>query len=54
MLSETLFYWMMIQAYPFSVDDTTKSMQQFNISDIEPPPLIHENSGFLFLLTHSE
>ncbi|KAL1547136.1 myosin-11-like [Salvia divinorum] len=35
---------------PFSVDDMSKSMDSFDISDIEPPPLIRENSGFSFLL----
>ncbi|KAK6164543.1 hypothetical protein DH2020_001407 [Rehmannia glutinosa] len=29
---------------PFSVDDLSKSMDRFDISDIEPPPLIRENS----------
>ncbi|KAK3036849.1 hypothetical protein RJ639_031467, partial [Escallonia herrerae] len=31
---------------PFSVDDLSKSMDRLDISDIEPPPLIRENSGF--------
>ncbi|XP_051118886.1 myosin-11-like [Andrographis paniculata] len=35
---------------PFSVDDLSKSMERFDILDIEPPPLIRENSGFSFLL----
>ncbi|RZB87580.1 Myosin-9 isoform C [Glycine soja] len=35
---------------PFSVDDISKSMEQIDIADIEPPPLIRENSGFSFLL----
>jgi len=39
---------------PFSVDDISKSMQQIDISDIEPPPLIRENSGFVFLLPPPE
>ncbi|THG12482.1 hypothetical protein TEA_022987 [Camellia sinensis var. sinensis] len=34
---------------PFSVDDISKSMQQIEIVNIEPPPLIRENSGFAFL-----
>ncbi|KZV36622.1 myosin-9 [Dorcoceras hygrometricum] len=38
---------------PFSVDDISKSMEQIDISDIEPPPLIRENSGFSFLLPPS-
>ncbi|WOK92378.1 myosin-11-like isoform X1 [Canna indica] len=37
---------------PFSVDDISKSMQPIELSDIEPPPLIRENSGFMFLLPH--
>ncbi|PIA36510.1 hypothetical protein AQUCO_03400422v1 [Aquilegia coerulea] len=39
---------------PFSVDDISKSMEQIDISDIEPPPLIRENSGFMFLLPRVE
>ncbi|TQD92925.1 hypothetical protein C1H46_021405 [Malus baccata] len=39
---------------PFSVDDISKSMEQIDISDIEPPPLIHENSGFSFLLPRAD
>ncbi|KAK1416550.1 hypothetical protein QVD17_32341 [Tagetes erecta] len=39
---------------PFSVDDISKSMDQIEISNIEPPPLIRENSGFSFLLPHIE
>ncbi|TQE04769.1 hypothetical protein C1H46_009622 [Malus baccata] len=39
---------------PFSVDDISKSMQQVDITDIEPPPLIRENSGFGFLLPRSD
>ncbi|RLN04175.1 myosin-11-like [Panicum miliaceum] len=39
---------------PFSVDDISKSMQQIDISDIEPPPLIRANSGFVFLLPPPE
>ncbi|KAH6804802.1 Myosin family protein with Dil domain-containing protein [Perilla frutescens var. hirtella] len=35
---------------PFSVDEISKSMEQIEISDIEPPPLMGENSGFSFLL----
>jgi hypothetical protein len=29
-------------------------MQQIEIADIDPPPLIRENSGFTFLLQRSE
>lgn len=39
---------------PFSVDDLSKSMDKINISDIEPPPLIRENSGFSFLLPRAD
>ncbi|KAF3452326.1 hypothetical protein FNV43_RR02759 [Rhamnella rubrinervis] len=39
---------------PFSVDDISKSMEQIDIADIEPPPLIHENSGFSFLLPRAD
>ncbi|GKD62967.1 hypothetical protein Tco_1305075, partial [Tanacetum coccineum] len=39
---------------PFSVDDISRSMDQIEISDIEPPPLIRENSGFSFLLPRIE
>ncbi|KAM7250190.1 hypothetical protein ACFE04_022073 [Oxalis oulophora] len=39
---------------PFSVDDLSKSMEQINIADIEPPPLIKENSGFSFLLPRAD
>ncbi|XP_061995607.1 myosin-17-like [Rosa rugosa] len=39
---------------PFSVDDISKTMQQVDITDIEPPPLIREHSGFGFLLPRSE
>ncbi|KAK9684902.1 hypothetical protein RND81_10G241200 [Saponaria officinalis] len=35
---------------PFSVDDLAKSTEQISISEIEPPPLIRENTGFSFLL----
>ncbi|KAM4108743.1 hypothetical protein ACB094_03G068500 [Castanea mollissima] len=39
---------------PFSVDDLSKSMEQIDIADIEPPPLIRENSGFSFMFPRSE
>ncbi|XP_058085252.1 myosin-17-like isoform X2 [Magnolia sinica] len=39
---------------PFSVDDIPKSMQQIDISDVDPPPLIRENSGFVFLSQRAE
>ncbi|XP_050215596.1 myosin-17-like isoform X1 [Mercurialis annua] len=39
---------------PFTVDDISKSMKQVDIAEIDPPPLIRENSGFGFLLPRSE
>ncbi|XP_024959969.1 myosin-17-like [Cynara cardunculus var. scolymus] len=39
---------------PFSVDDISKSMPQIEIGEIEPPPLIRENSGFVFLHQRTE
>ncbi|OMO66175.1 IQ motif, EF-hand binding site [Corchorus olitorius] len=39
---------------PFSIDDISKSMQQIEVAEIDPPPLIRGNSGFTFLLQHSE
>ncbi|XWS20103.1 hypothetical protein CRYUN_Cryun31cG0072200 [Craigia yunnanensis] len=39
---------------PFSVDDISKSMQQIEVTEIDPPPLIRGNSAFTFLLQHSE
>uniref|UniRef100_A0A7N0TWA0 Myosin-17-like n=1 Tax=Kalanchoe fedtschenkoi TaxID=63787 RepID=A0A7N0TWA0_KALFE len=35
---------------PFSVDDISKSTEQIEVANIEPPPLIRDNSGFTFLL----
>ncbi|KAK4385486.1 Myosin-11 [Sesamum angolense] len=39
---------------PFSVDEISKSMEQIDISDVEPPAEIRENSGFSFLLPRIE
>ncbi|KAH1216327.1 Myosin-17 [Glycine soja] len=39
---------------PFSVDDISKSMHPVEVADVDPPPLIRENSGFGFLLARSE
>ncbi|KAL3825345.1 hypothetical protein ACJIZ3_021374 [Penstemon smallii] len=39
---------------PFSVDDLSKSMQAVDVADVEPPPLIRENSGFVFLHQRSD
>lgn len=35
---------------PFSVDDILKSMEPIDIFDVELPPLIQENSDFMFLV----
>ncbi|KAG5044405.1 hypothetical protein JHK87_008320 [Glycine soja] len=39
---------------PFSVDDISKSKEPIDISDIEPPPVIRDNTGFSFLLPHPD
>ncbi|KAL7147023.1 hypothetical protein ABFS83_06G080800 [Erythranthe nasuta] len=39
---------------PFSVDEISKSMEQIDIADVEPPSQIGENSGFSFLLPRIE
>ncbi|XP_038995062.1 myosin-17-like [Hibiscus syriacus] len=39
---------------PFSMDDISKSMQQIEVAEIDPPPLIRGHSGFTFLLQASE
>ncbi|KAL6519197.1 hypothetical protein OROGR_018517 [Orobanche gracilis] len=40
---------------PFSVDDLSKTMQQqIDVPDVEPPPLIRDNSGFVFLHQRSD
>nr|XP_009394265.1 PREDICTED: myosin-12-like [Musa acuminata subsp. malaccensis] len=35
---------------PFSLDDILRSLIDMNLSDLEPPPLLRQNSGFHFLL----
>ncbi|KAJ6835095.1 myosin-17-like [Iris pallida] len=35
---------------PLSLDDLSKSMAHIDVSDVDPPPLLRENSGFSFLL----
>ncbi|CAJ1961121.1 unnamed protein product [Sphenostylis stenocarpa] len=35
---------------PFSVDDLAKSKELIDVSDLEAPPLLRENTGFSFLL----
>ncbi|KAJ8751015.1 hypothetical protein K2173_016196 [Erythroxylum novogranatense] len=39
---------------PFTVDDISKTMQKVDIADVDPPPLIRDNSGFSFLLPRPE
>jgi myosin-5 len=39
---------------PFSVDDISKSMEHVEVADIEPPPLVRDNSGFAFLHQRSD
>ncbi|KAL5976871.1 hypothetical protein ACLOJK_021206 [Asimina triloba] len=39
---------------PFSVDDISKSIEKIDIADVDPPPLIRENSGFVFLLPRAD
>lgn len=39
---------------PFTVDDISQSMEQIDTSDVDPPPLIREHSGFSFLLQRAE
>ncbi|MBA0787771.1 hypothetical protein Gotri_027182, partial [Gossypium trilobum] len=39
---------------PFSMDDISKSMQQIEVAEIDPPPLLRGYSGFSFLLQHTE
>ncbi|XP_042055501.1 myosin-17-like [Salvia splendens] len=39
---------------PFTTDDLSKSMPTVEVADVEPPPLIRENSGFVFLHQRSD
>ncbi|KAL3830014.1 hypothetical protein ACJIZ3_018816 [Penstemon smallii] len=39
---------------PFSVDDLSKTMQKIDVIDVEAPPLIRENSSFVFLHQRSD
>ncbi|PPS17756.1 hypothetical protein GOBAR_AA02779 [Gossypium barbadense] len=39
---------------PFTVEDISKSLQKVDISDVDPPSIIRENSGFGFLLPRSD
>lgn len=39
---------------PFSVDDISKSMQEINLADVDPPAVLRENPGFFFLQPQAE
>ncbi|CAL0325516.1 unnamed protein product [Lupinus luteus] len=39
---------------PFSLDDISKSIQEVEVVEVDPPPMMRENSGFGFLLARSE
>ncbi|XP_019463633.1 PREDICTED: myosin-17-like [Lupinus angustifolius] len=39
---------------PFSVDDISKSIQEVEVVEVDPPLMMRENSGFGFLLARSE
>eukprot|EP00249_Psilotum_nudum_P024992 c29340_g2_i2 orf=237-4853(+) len=39
---------------PFSVDDISKSMLEVDLTDIDPPTMLHENPGFFFLQSQAE
>ncbi|GAB4842593.1 hypothetical protein Ancab_012569 [Ancistrocladus abbreviatus] len=39
---------------PFSVDDISKSVQEVEMADFDPPPLVRDNSSFAFLLQRSD
>ncbi|XP_024988349.1 myosin-12-like isoform X1 [Cynara cardunculus var. scolymus] len=39
---------------PFSVEEISQSYQDFNLSDMDPPPLLRQRSDFHFLLQQTE
>ncbi|CAN8312392.1 unnamed protein product [Cochlearia groenlandica] len=39
---------------PFTVDDVLKSVQNVEVAEIDPPPLIRQNTSFMFLLERSD
>ncbi|KAI4387355.1 hypothetical protein MLD38_005194 [Melastoma candidum] len=39
---------------PFTLEDISKSVEQVEVPEIDPPPLIRSNSGFTFLLQRPE
>ena len=48
------YFFLYYCSIPFTMDDISKTMQQIEVSDIDPPPLISENLGFSFLLPRAE
>ncbi|WZZ83189.1 hypothetical protein YC2023_103761 [Brassica napus] len=39
---------------PFSLEDISKSMPNLEVAEIDPPPLIRQNTSFMFLLERSD
>ncbi|CAN8292826.1 unnamed protein product [Cochlearia groenlandica] len=39
---------------PFTLDDISKAMQNIEVAEISPPPLLRQNSSFMFLLETSD
>ncbi|PKI35332.1 hypothetical protein CRG98_044282, partial [Punica granatum] len=39
---------------PFTLEDISKSVEQVEVPEIDPPPLVRENSGFTFLLQRAD
>lgn len=39
---------------PFSLEDISKSMPNVEVAEIDPPPLIRQNTSFMFLLERSD
>ncbi|XP_077247781.1 myosin-like protein XIF [Tasmannia lanceolata] len=39
---------------PFSLDDISRSILDISLSDVDPPPLLRQNSGFHFLLQRAD
>ncbi|CAA6666193.1 unnamed protein product [Spirodela intermedia] len=39
---------------PFTVDEISKSITEIDVADVDPPPLIRDNSGFAFLTQRAE
>ncbi|KAF3496465.1 hypothetical protein DY000_02057485 [Brassica cretica] len=39
---------------PFLLEDISKSMPNVEVAEIDPPPLIRQNTSFMFLLERSD